>query len=64
MKAVSVAKGQMCGADKPLMQLRVTSPAGEKTYTDSFYACRGGGRTYIDNIDEVFGALADAARKD
>lgn len=60
MDAVKVATTDMCGADKPLEQIKVTTPAGEKTYTDSFYRCQGGARTYIDGIGEVFAAMRDA----
>jgi hypothetical protein len=61
MNAVTIATEDMCGADKPLYQIKVTTPAGEKTYTDSFYRCQGGSRTYVDGIDGVFGALRAAA---
>lgn len=61
MRGVTVATEEICGADKPLLTLRVSSPGGEKTYTDSFYSCWGEGRTYVDNIDAVFGAMRDAA---
>jgi hypothetical protein len=62
MNQVTVAADPQCGADKPYLQLKVTSPAGEKTYVDSFYQCNGGTVTYIDGIDGVFGALRDAAK--
>lgn len=61
MNGVSIATGDICGADKPLYQIKVTTPAGEKTYTDSFYQCQGGNRTYVDGINEVFTALRTAA---
>ena len=61
MNAVEIASGDMCGADKPFETLTVSSPAGEKKYTDSFYSCRGGDSVYIDNIGGVFGALREAA---
>lgn len=59
MNGVTIATEDMCGADKPLYQITVTSPAGDKTYTDSFYRCQGGGRTYVDGINAVFSALRD-----
>lgn len=63
MNGVELATGDICGADKPLLQIKVTTPAGEKTYTDSFYSCdAASGRTYVDNIDAVFGALRTAAQ--
>ncbi len=61
MNAVAISKGDICGADKPYLSLKVTSPAGDKTYNDSFYSCQGGNKVYVDNIDAVFGALRDAA---
>ncbi len=42
------------------LDIKVTTPAGEKTYTDSFYRCQGGDRTYVDGIDAVFTAMRDA----
>ncbi len=63
MNAVKLTgRDNMCGADKPLLTIKVTSPAGEKTYTDSFYSCWGDGRTFVDNIDGVFGALRNAVQ--
>lgn len=61
MNVVAVATDDACGADKPLMQIKVTTPAGETTYTDSFYRCDGGTRIYVDNIGGVFSALRAAA---
>jgi hypothetical protein len=58
MDEVSVSTRHACGADKPLMSMKVTSASqGTKTYTDSFYSCGAGDRTYVDNIDGVFSAL-------
>jgi hypothetical protein len=57
-KSVSIATQEICGADKPLLEIEVTSASqGKKTYADSFYSCLGEGRTYVDNIDEVFSAF-------
>ena len=61
MNAVTISTVDLCGADKPLLQIKVTAPGGEKTYTDSFYSCDGGNRVYVDNIGGVFGALRTAA---
>ncbi len=61
MNGVTIATLDMCGADKPLYQIQVTAPAGAKTYTDSFYKCQGGNRTYVDGINEVFSVLRTAA---
>lgn len=60
MNKVTIATQDMCGADKPMLSITVTTPEGDKTYTDSFYRCQGGDRTYVDNIDGVFGAMRDA----
>ena len=49
-----------CGTDKPLQPVAVTTPAGDKTYTDSFYQCRGGSRVYVNNIGELFNSLSAA----
>jgi len=46
-----------CGADKGVYTVTVTSPRGDATFYDSFYVCQGGGKSYVDNIDGVFGAL-------
>jgi hypothetical protein len=61
MNGVTLSTEDMCGADKPLYQIQVTTPAGAKTYTDSFYKCQGGSRTYVDGIDDVFSELRTAA---
>jgi hypothetical protein len=60
MDGVKVATSDMCGADKPFLTIKVTTPAGEKAYTDSFYRCQGGDRVYVDGIDAVFGAMRAA----
>ncbi len=60
-KAVKLSSGDICGADKPVLTIAITSGAGTKTYTDSFYSCRGGSNTYVDNIDGVFAAMSDVA---
>lgn len=61
MQNVSIATDQICGADKPFMTLEVTTPAGVKKYTDSFYSCMGQG-PFVDNIDGVFSAMRQVAR--
>ena len=62
MNEVAIATDEICGADKPFLSIDVTSASqGTKTYTDSFYSCMGGGRTYVDGIDGVFGALRELA---
>lgn len=60
MGEVSIAQHQVCGADKPFMTLEVTSPAGTKKYTDSFYSCMGAG-PFVDNIDGVFSTFRAVA---
>lgn len=59
-RAASIHTGDMCGADKPMLSVRVTTPAGTKKYLDAFYSCRGGSSKYIDGIDAIFGAMSDA----
>jgi hypothetical protein len=62
MKAVTLAKdGTACGADKGVYTVSVKTPAGETIYYDSFYACQGGGKIYVDNIDAPFQALRQLA---
>jgi hypothetical protein len=46
-----------CGADKGVYTVTVTTPRGATTYYDSFYVCQGGGKLYVDNIDDVFSAF-------
>lgn len=59
MNGVSIAKEQICGADKPMLTISITTPEGKKTYTDAFYSCMGGNRTFVNGIDGVFGAFRD-----
>ncbi len=53
-----------CGADKGLESITLTTPAGEKAYTDSFYRCGDttGTKVYVDNIDAVFSVFYTLAR--
>jgi hypothetical protein len=62
MKHVTIVTGTSCGADKPMMTLTVVTPQGSHEYTDSFYECMGGGKTYVDNIDAVFGAFGSLVK--
>lgn len=58
MKAlVDTRIGGGCGADKDELMVSITTPSKTATYYDSFYACQGGGRTYVDEIDGVFKAF-------
>ncbi|MDF2697895.1 MAG: hypothetical protein K0S65_6278, partial [Labilithrix sp.] len=42
MNDVAITTGGICGADKPMLSIKVTSASqGPKTYTDSFYSCMG-----------------------
>jgi hypothetical protein len=62
MADVKITHEDICGADKPMLNISVTSASkGTVEYTDSFYACMGGERLYVDNIDGVFGAFRDLA---
>ena len=64
MNDVTLATEEICGADKPFLTIKVSSLSqGTKEYTDSFYSCMGDGRTFVDNIDGVFGALRDLAHE-
>jgi hypothetical protein len=49
---------KLCGADKGVYTVEVKTPRSDITYYDSFYACNGGGKIYVDQIDGVFGAFA------
>jgi hypothetical protein len=60
LKAVTVSSGMKCGADKDLLRLKVTTPAGEKTYVDDFDACQKPG-VYVTSIDGVFSVSAKLA---
>lgn len=62
MKSLTPPKDpKACGADKGVYTVTVTSPRGDATFYDSFYACTGGGKTYVDNIDGVFEAFSKLA---
>jgi hypothetical protein len=59
---VTISHENICGADKPMLRIVVSSPSqGERTYTDNFYSCMQGDHTFVDNIDGVFGAFDDLA---
>jgi hypothetical protein len=51
----------VCGADKPMVSVRVTAPGGTKRYLDSFYACQKGATPYADGLDAILRAMADAS---
>jgi hypothetical protein len=53
---VAVTTAPSCGADKGVLALKVTTPAGEKEYLDNFYQCQKQG-VYVTNIDGVFQVL-------
>lgn len=59
--AVKITTRDICGADKPMLKIKVTTPAGETTYTDDFYSCFGQG-PFVENIDAVFGAFRNVAK--
>ena len=57
MNDVAVTSEEICGADKPLLSIEVTSASqGTMKYVDSFYACMGDDMD-VDNIDGVFSAF-------
>ena len=60
LASAKISSGDLCGADKPYLDIQVTTPTSTKTYSDSFYSCQGGSKTYIDGIDAVLSALSDA----
>ncbi len=57
MKKLTPPKSTACGADKPELRVTVTSPAGDRTYHDSFYQCMDPKKVYVDEIDGVFAAF-------
>jgi hypothetical protein len=58
MKGLTPPKDETaCGADKGVYTVTVTTPRGATTYYDSFYVCQGGGKLYVDHIDDVFSAF-------
>jgi hypothetical protein len=60
MGNVTLSASTICGNDKPLLSITVTSPSqGVQTFKDSFYACKGGSAPYVDNISDVFDAFRD-----
>jgi len=61
MNGLKIASNSPCGADKPLLRVTVSTPSGDKTYTDSFYSCSGEG-PFVDNIGGVFTALREIAQ--
>lgn len=63
LNGLEITGHDICGADKPFETFTVSTPAGDKRYTDSFYSCRGGSDTYVDDIGSVFNALRTAAGK-
>ncbi len=60
LRKVAPTKATSCGADKPLLTLRVKTPSGDHDYLDSFYVCHGSG-AYVDGIDEVLGQARSLA---
>jgi hypothetical protein len=58
MAKLSISSNTGCGADKGEMNVEVENTDGTKTmYWDSFYACRGMGRKFVDMIDGVMSTL-------
>ncbi|AKU94175.1 hypothetical protein AKJ09_00839 [Labilithrix luteola] len=43
-----------CGADKPTLTLKVTTPNATTSYLDDFYRCNKDGN-YVHGLDAVFG---------
>ena len=61
LNGLAVSTQSICGADKPFETFTVSTPAGDKHYTDSFYGCNGGTDIYVDGIGSVFDALRTAS---
>ena len=59
MLGLSLYEGDMCGADKGMLVVEVTTPDGTFEYYDNFYACMDDGRVFVDNIDAVFSAFRE-----
>jgi hypothetical protein len=58
MAKLTISSNTGCGADKGDMTVEVETTDGTKTmYWDSFYACRGTGRKFVDMIDGVMSTL-------
>lgn len=62
MLGLSIYDGDMCGADKSMLVVEVTTPGGTFEYHDNFYACMGDGKVFVENIDGVFGALGELSQ--
>jgi hypothetical protein len=58
---LKISTRDICGADKPMLKVAVTTPSGTQTYTDSFYSCMGQG-PFVDDIDAVFSAFRNVAK--
>jgi hypothetical protein len=60
---LSISSSTNCGADKGEMTVEVENTDGTRTkYWDSFYACMGMGRKYVDMIDQLMGTLRTLAQ--
>jgi hypothetical protein len=58
MAKLTISSNTNCGADKGAMTVEVETTDGTKTtYWDSFYACAGMGRKFVDMIDGVMSTL-------
>jgi len=59
LSGLKKSTSNICGADKPLLDVAITSASnGTTTYKDDFYSCNGNG-PYVSNIGDVFGAFQD-----
>jgi SOS-response transcriptional repressor LexA len=57
-----ISKRKICGGDKPVETLKLTTPEGDTEYADSFDSCQAKS-TYIDNIDAVFDVLRNLPKQ-
>jgi hypothetical protein len=63
MAKLSISNSTNCGADKGDSTVEVENSDGTRTkYWDSFYACAGMGRKYVDMIDQLMGTLRTLAQ--
>ena len=62
LAGVKVAKKtDLCGADKPLLTVTVTTPGATVEYADSFYSCQDPTRVHVDGVDAALAKLRDLA---
>jgi hypothetical protein len=63
LETIAVSTVIVCGSDKETIAMTVAFPDGMQDYADDFYSCRGGGVTYVANIDSAFDTASTLARQ-